>query len=149
MWFFLNCLLYISNLVVKIVYCLALVVYLGGFSGGTEVKKLPAVREPRVYSWVERSSVSLPGEFHGQRSPWGCRELHTTEQLSLFHSNYGGNFWFLIVFFAVFYIDNYLESFPLTLITLNLWCHYVWLKKLIKLVDKYINTDFQRESDMF
>ena len=32
--------------------------------------------------------VFLPGEFHGQRSlagysPWGCKELDTTEQLTL------------------------------------------------------------------
>ena len=24
-----------------------------------------------------------PGEFHGLYSPWGCKELDTTEQLSL------------------------------------------------------------------
>jgi len=34
------------------------------------------------------SPVFWPGEFHGQRSlmgyrPWGCKELGTTEQLSL------------------------------------------------------------------
>ena len=29
--------------------------------------------------------VSRPGEFHGH-SPWGCKELDTTEQLSLFSS---------------------------------------------------------------
>ena len=34
------------------------------------------------------TSVFWPGEFHGQRglagySPWGCKELDTTEQLSL------------------------------------------------------------------
>ena len=33
-------------------------------------------------------SVFLPGEFHGQRtlagySPWGCKELDTTEKLTL------------------------------------------------------------------
>ena len=36
--------------------------------------------------------VFLPGELHGQRSladysPWGCKELDMTEQLSLTHSN--------------------------------------------------------------
>ena len=34
--------------------------------------------------------VFFPGKFHGQRglvghSPWGCKELDTTEQLTLFH----------------------------------------------------------------
>ena len=28
--------------------------------------------------------VFLPGEFHGQRSPWGHKELDTTEWLTLF-----------------------------------------------------------------
>ena len=28
-----------------------------------------------------------PGEFHGH-SPWGCKELETTEQLSLFHCHF-------------------------------------------------------------
>ena len=27
--------------------------------------------------------VFWPGEFHGPYSPWGCKELDTTEQLSL------------------------------------------------------------------
>ena len=27
--------------------------------------------------------VFLPGEFHGLYSPWGCKQLVTTEQLSL------------------------------------------------------------------
>ena len=27
--------------------------------------------------------VFWPGEFHGLYSPWGCKELDTTEQLSL------------------------------------------------------------------
>ena len=29
----------------------------------------------------------LPREFHGLYSPWGCRKLDTTEQLSFFHNN--------------------------------------------------------------
>ena len=28
--------------------------------------------------------VFWPGEFHGLYSPWGCKELDTTEQLTLF-----------------------------------------------------------------
>ena len=53
--------------------------------------------DPRSDPWVRKipwrrewqlTSVSLPGEFHGQRSrtgfsPWGCKELDTTERLTL------------------------------------------------------------------
>ena len=52
---------------------------------------------PRFDPWVGKitwrrkwqpTPVSLPGEFHGQRSlvgysPWGCKVLDTTEQLTL------------------------------------------------------------------
>ena len=55
----------------------------------------PAVRETRFHSWAGKicwrreglpTLVFLPGEFHGQRSlvgysPWGKKELDTTEQL--------------------------------------------------------------------
>ena len=46
------------------------------------VGKFPWRRE-----W-QPTSVCLPGESHGQRilmgcSPWGCKELHMTEQLTL------------------------------------------------------------------
>ena len=61
------------------------------------VKNLPAEQEIRVRSlgWedpLERkwqpTPVSLPGKSHGQRSlvgcsPWGSKELGTTEQLTL------------------------------------------------------------------
>ena len=30
--------------------------------------------------------VFWPGEFHGLYSPWGCKELDTTERLSLFNT---------------------------------------------------------------
>jgi len=45
------------------------------------VRKIPWRRE-----W-QSTPVFLPGEFHGQRSlagysPWGCKELDTTEQPS-------------------------------------------------------------------
>ena len=52
------------------------------------VKNPPAVQE----TWVgmipwrgERllTPVFWPGEFHGLYSPWGCKELDMTEQLSL------------------------------------------------------------------
>ena len=32
--------------------------------------------------------VFWPGEFHGLYSPWGCKELDTTEQLSLHFLRY-------------------------------------------------------------
>ena len=58
------------------------------------VKNLPAMQETRVQSlgWEDplekematHSRVFLPGQFHRQRSqvgysPWGCKELDTTE----------------------------------------------------------------------
>ena len=62
------------------------------------VKTLPAVQETWVQSpaWEDprdpkrerlSTSVFLPGEFHRQRSmvgysPWGCKELDMTEQLT-------------------------------------------------------------------
>jgi len=61
------------------------------------VKNLPAMQETWVRSlglkdtprreWLP-TPVFLPGEFHGQRSlesysPWGCKELDTTERLSV------------------------------------------------------------------
>ena len=66
------------------------------FPGGSEVN-LPAMQETRFNPWVGKipwrrqwqSTPVLPGEFHGQRSlagssPWGRKELDTTEQLTLF-----------------------------------------------------------------
>ena len=64
-----------------------------GFPGGTMVKNLPAMEEIRVQSPGQEDplekematlSVLLPGELHGQRSlgrysPWGGKELDTTE----------------------------------------------------------------------
>ena len=52
------------------------------------VKNLPAMQE----TWVGKipwrrerlpTPVFWPGEFHGLHSPWGRKELDTTEQLSL------------------------------------------------------------------
>jgi len=57
------------------------------------VKRLPAMWEIRVQSWVGKipwrrkwqpTLVLLPGQFHGQMSlvgysPWGCKESGTTE----------------------------------------------------------------------
>ena len=47
---------------------------------------------PGFDSWVGKTPwrrerlptpVFCPGEFHGLYSPWGCKESHTTERLSL------------------------------------------------------------------
>ena len=60
------------------------------------VKKLPAMKETWVQSlgWedplekeIANTPVFLSGKFHRQRSlkgcsPWGCKELDTTEQLT-------------------------------------------------------------------
>ena len=61
-----------------------------GFPGGAVVKNPPvSARGVRVRfnPWVRKwqpTAVFLLGNFHGQRSladysPWGCKELHTTE----------------------------------------------------------------------
>ena len=61
-------------------------------------KNLPAMWETRFDAWVRKipwrrkclpTPVFLPGESHGQKnlagySPWGHKELDTTEQLTLF-----------------------------------------------------------------
>ena len=60
-------------------------------------KNLPVMQETRVRSLGKKdllekgwqpTLVFLPGESHGKRSlvghsPWGCKELDTTEQLTL------------------------------------------------------------------
>ena len=62
------------------------------FPGGSAGKKIPLqCRRPGFDPWVgkipwrrERLStlVVWPGEFPGLYSPWGCKELDTTERLS-------------------------------------------------------------------
>ena len=61
------------------------------------VKNLPAMQKTQVQSLDQEeplekgmatTSVFLPGEFHGWKSlagysPWGYKELDTTEQLTL------------------------------------------------------------------
>ena len=63
------------------------------------VKNLPAMQETWVQSLggknlleqgIANTPVPLPGEFHGQRclagySPWDCKELDSSEQLSVHH----------------------------------------------------------------
>ena len=57
------------------------------------IKNLPTMQETWVWSlgWEDPlrgerlpTSVFWPGEFHGLYSPWGGKELDTTEQLSLY-----------------------------------------------------------------
>ena len=57
------------------------------------VKNPPAMQETwvRFLGWEDPwrrerlpTSIFWPGEFHGPYSPWGCKELDTTERLSLF-----------------------------------------------------------------
>ena len=48
------------------------------------VNNLPAMQETLVGSLgpedpLEKRMVFLPGECHGQRSPWGHKESYTTE----------------------------------------------------------------------
>ena len=59
-----------------------------GFSGGSVVKNPPSEREPRVQSlgWencIEKGKATHPvfwlGECHGLYSPWGRKELDTTD----------------------------------------------------------------------
>ena len=52
------------------------------------VKNLPAVQETWVWFLRWEEPLFLPGESHGQKSfadysPWGCKELDTTEWLLL------------------------------------------------------------------
>ena len=57
------------------------------------VKNPPAMQKTWVDPWAGKipwrrerlhSPVFWPQEFHGLYSPWGCKELDTTEQLSLY-----------------------------------------------------------------
>ena len=71
--------------------------FVWGFPDSSMVKNpICNVERLRFSSWVGKipwrrawqpTPVLLPGEFHGQRSlagysPWGCKEVDITEQLS-------------------------------------------------------------------
>ena len=74
------------------------------FPGRAVVKNLPAntrdardagsIPGPGRFLWSRKrqpTPIFLPGKFQGQRSlvgysPWGCKELDLTEQLSTEHS---------------------------------------------------------------
>ena len=77
------------------------------------VENLPAVQETWVQSlgWEDPleeerlpTPVLWPGEFHGLYIPWGCKELDTTEQLTLFTSSRLSNMYIelFIVFLHLF-----------------------------------------------
>ena len=60
----------------------------GGFPCGSAGKERLQHRRPVFDPWVGKISwrrerlptpVFRPGEFHGPDSPWGCKELDTTE----------------------------------------------------------------------
>ena len=73
------------------------------FPGGSDGKESTEMQETHVWSWVGKipwrrewlpMPVFLPGKFHGQRSlagysPWNCKTLDVTEQLST-HKAKGG-----------------------------------------------------------
>ena len=70
-----------------------------GFPGGSDGRNLPTMRETQVQplgqedpleKGMASTPVFLPGESHGQKSlvgysPWGCKQLDTTERLSPAH----------------------------------------------------------------
>ena len=84
-----------------------------GFPGGSASKESTCnagdlVSIPRVgkIPWRRKwrpTQVFLPGKFHGQRrlvgySPWSCKELDTTERLTLIlHWTWNSIFFFLLV----------------------------------------------------
>ena len=87
------------------------------FPGGSAVETLPVKLETRDWSLGQRDPLEkemtahssiLPGKSHGQRrlvgsSPWGCKELDTTEQLSTrwaVHTS-GKGFWWSRCLFGV------------------------------------------------
>ena len=47
-----------------------------------ELGSIPGLGRP-LEKGKATHSVFWPGEFHGLYSPWGCKELDRTEQLSL------------------------------------------------------------------
>ena len=71
-------------------------IHLKGFPCGSAGKEPPSMQE----TWVgkipwrrERLPIPVfwPRKFHGLYSPWGSKELDTTEQLSLSHRTKGNH----------------------------------------------------------
>ena len=80
-------------------YCKVISLQLIKINAKKKKRICPQCRRPRFNSWVGKipwrrewplTPVSLLGESHGQRSlagysPWGCKELDMTDQLSHSH----------------------------------------------------------------
>ena len=98
--------LYIKTIINKDLLCSM------GFPGGSVEKNLPAMKGSLLwvqylgrFPWKRKwqpTSVFLPGEFHGQKclvdySPWGCKQLDTTEHACI-HSyfKYCGSLMYII-----------------------------------------------------
>ena len=93
-----------------------------GISWTEELDGCQKCRRPMFYPWVENipwsrkwlpTTVFLPKEFHGQRSlagysPWGHKELDTTELLTHTHVLYGK--WHLSSVFLEPYNNNQTQS---------------------------------------
>ena len=84
---------HLRNKLLKVLPPFALMLRMSGASPVAQtVKNLPAMQEIQIQflgredflkkGMATHSSI-LHGEFHGQRSPWGRRELDTTEWLTL------------------------------------------------------------------
>ena len=89
-----------------------------GFPCGSAGKNPSAMWETRVYPWVGKipwrrerlpTPVFWPGEFHGLYSPWGCKELDTTERLSFSYLS--------LLLFGTLHSNGYIFS-PLPLASL-------------------------------
>ena len=114
--------------------CITLVLLLG-FPGGSEGKVSDYnTGGPGFDPWVgkipwrrkwQSTPGLLPGKSHGQRrlvsySPWGCRELDTTERLHFFLSR-------LVIAFLL-----------RSKCFFNLWCQHLWSPSAVILEPKKI-----------
>ena len=95
-----------------------------------KVKNLPAIQETGFDPWLRKipqrkkwqlTPIFLPGEVHGQRSlvgfsPWGRKELDTTEQLAhiyhsqIFYIEYRFDFLNLFLTFFFFPLKKFLSK---------------------------------------
>ena len=102
------------------------------------VKNLPATWETGFHPWVGKipwrrkwqpSPVFLPGEFHGQRSlvgysPWGCKELDLTEQLSTHPTPFLWiRFWFKGMLWLVVWSAQMTKTFSVS--AMRLFCFFI------------------------
>ena len=76
-----------------------------------------------------------PGEFHGPYSPWGCKELNTTECLSDSHARKGIHGWFYVWVghisrATLFYIEGSLVDWEKPIWSLKMqppWKLFFWV----------------------